>query len=53
MNNARQNQYNFQEQKEGIFERNIHQLETSNKNRNIRDLYRVINNIKKGYQTRT
>jgi hypothetical protein len=30
----------------------IHELETNNKNKNIRDLYRGINEFKKGYQPR-
>jgi hypothetical protein len=30
----------------------INELETSNKNKNIRDLYRGINEFKKGYQPR-
>jgi hypothetical protein len=30
----------------------INELETSNKNKNIRDLYRGINELKKGYQAR-
>jgi hypothetical protein len=30
----------------------INELETSNKNKNIRDLYRNINEFKKGYQPR-
>jgi hypothetical protein len=30
----------------------IHELEANNKNENIRDLYRVINEFKKGYQPR-
>jgi hypothetical protein len=31
----------------------INELETNSKNKNIRDLYRGINNFKKGYQPRT
>jgi prefoldin subunit 5 len=30
----------------------INELETNNKNKNIRDLYRGINEFKKGYQHR-
>ena len=30
----------------------IHDLQTNSKNTNIRDLYRGINNFKKGYQPR-
>jgi hypothetical protein len=31
----------------------IYKLETNSKNKNIRDLYRSINEFKKGYQPRT
>ena len=31
----------------------INELETNSKNKNIRDLYRGINDFKKGYQART
>jgi hypothetical protein len=31
----------------------INELESNSKNKNIRDLYRGINEFKKGYQTRT
>jgi hypothetical protein len=31
----------------------INELETNSKNKNIRDLYRGINDFKKGYQPRT
>jgi len=40
-------------QEEGIPERKINELETNSKNKNIRDLYRGINEYKKGYQPRT
>jgi hypothetical protein len=42
----------FQDQKKGISENKINELETNSKNKNIRDLYRSINEFKKGYQHR-
>jgi hypothetical protein len=36
----------------GISERKINEFETNNKIKNIRDLYRGINEFKKGYQPR-
>jgi hypothetical protein len=38
--------------KRGYLKGKINQLETNSKNMNIRDLYRVINEFKKGYQVR-
>ena len=38
--------------KKSKFERKIEELETNSKIKNIRDLYRGINDFKKGYQPR-
>jgi hypothetical protein len=38
--------------KENIMKAKINELETNNKNKNIRDLYRGINEFKKMYQPR-
>jgi thymidylate kinase len=43
----------LQEQKERIHERKINEIETSNKNKNIRDLYRGINESEKEHYPRT
>jgi hypothetical protein len=39
--------------KKGNLKNKINELETDSKNKNIRDLYRGINEFKKGYQPRT
>jgi hypothetical protein len=36
--------------KKGISEKKINELATKSKNKNIRDLYRGINEFKRGYQ---
>jgi hypothetical protein len=41
----------FRNQKSEYLKDKINELETSNKNRSIRDLYRGINEFKKGYQS--
>jgi hypothetical protein len=43
----------FQEQDKGISETQNYEFESNSKNKNIRDLYRGINEFKKGYQPRT
>jgi hypothetical protein len=40
----------FRNKKREYLRGKINELETNNKNKNIRDLYRVINEFKKGYQ---
>jgi hypothetical protein len=42
----------FRNKKREYLKGKINDLETNNKNKNIRDLYRGINEFKKGYQTR-
>ena len=42
----------FQEQKKAYLRAKIEELETNSKIQNIRDLYRVITDFKKGYQPR-
>jgi hypothetical protein len=42
----------FRNKKREYLKRKINELETNNKNKNIRDLYRGINEFKKGYQPR-
>jgi predicted metal-dependent hydrolase len=42
----------FRNKKREYLKGKINELETNNKNRNIRDLYRGINTFKKGYQPR-
>jgi hypothetical protein len=42
----------FRNKKREYLKGKIHELETKNKNKNIRDLYRGINEFKKGYQSR-
>ena len=42
-----------QEQKKTYLKAKIEELETNSKNNNIRELYRGINDFKKGYQPRT
>jgi hypothetical protein len=43
----------FRNKKREYLKDRINELETNNKNKNIRDLYRGINEFKKGYQPRT
>jgi hypothetical protein len=43
----------FRTKKEEYLKNKINELETNSKNKNIRDLYRGINEFKKGYQPRT
>jgi hypothetical protein len=42
----------FRNKKREYLKGKINELETDNKNKNIRDLYRGINEFKKGYQPR-
>jgi hypothetical protein len=42
----------FRNKKKEYLKCKINELETNNKNKNIRDLYRGINEFKKGYQPR-
>jgi hypothetical protein len=42
----------FRNKKREYLKGKINELETNNKNKNIRDLYRGINECKKGYQPR-
>jgi hypothetical protein len=42
----------FRNKKRDYLKGKINELETNNKNKNIRDLYRSINEFKKGYQAR-
>jgi hypothetical protein len=42
----------FRNEKREYLKGKINELETNNKNKNIRDLYRGINKFKKGYQPR-
>jgi hypothetical protein len=41
----------FRKKKREYLKGKINELETNNKNKNIRDLYRGVNEFKKGYQT--
>ena len=43
----------FQEKKKAYLKAKIEELETNSKIKNIRDLYRGINDFKNGYQPRT
>jgi hypothetical protein len=54
LNNARQeaSRY-FRNRKRQYLKTKINELETNNKNKNIRELYVGINDFKKGYQPRT
>jgi hypothetical protein len=45
-------QQTFQESKEEISEYKINELATNSKNKNIRDLSRLVHEFKKGYQPR-
>jgi hypothetical protein len=42
----------FRNKKREPLKGKIHELETNNKNKNIRDLYRGINEFKKGHEPR-
>jgi hypothetical protein len=42
----------FRNKKRKYLKGKLNELETNNKNKNIRDLYRGINEFKKGYQPR-
>jgi hypothetical protein len=54
MNNVRRDASRTSRTKKREYLKNkINELETSNKNKNNRDLYRSINELKKGYQPRT
>jgi hypothetical protein len=44
---------NFRTKKREYLKNKINELETHSKNKNIRDLYRGINEFKKGYQPTT
>jgi hypothetical protein len=43
----------FRNKKRKYWKEKIHELETNNKNINIQDLYRDMNEFKRGYQPRT
>ena len=43
----------FRNKKKAYLKAKIEELETNSKVNNVRDLYRVINDFKKGYQPRT
>ena len=43
----------FRNKKKEYLRAKLEELETNSKNKNIRDLYRVIHDFKKGYQPRT
>jgi hypothetical protein len=43
----------FRKKKRKNLKTNINELETNSKNKNIRDVYRSIKDIKKGYQPTT
>jgi hypothetical protein len=52
--NARQEaSRHFRNKKRGYLKAKINELEINSKNKNIRELYRGINDFKKGYQPRT
>jgi hypothetical protein len=54
MNNVRRDaSRHFRNKKKGYLKPRIEKLETNSKINNIRDLYRGINDFKKGYQPRT
>jgi hypothetical protein len=52
-NVGREARRTFRTKKREYLKNNINELETNSKNKNIRDLYRGINEFKKGYQPRT
>jgi hypothetical protein len=51
-NLRRETSRKFRKKKREYLKHKINELETNNKNKNIRDLYRGINEFKKGYQPR-
>jgi hypothetical protein len=51
-NLRRETSITFRNKKREYLKGKINELETNNKNKNIRDLYRGINEFKKGYQPR-
>jgi hypothetical protein len=54
LNNVRREaSRHFRNKKKEYLKAKINELETNNKNKNIRDLYRRINDFKKCYQPRT
>ena len=54
LNNVRRDaSRHFRNKKKAYLRAKIEELETNNKINNIRDLYRGINDMKKGYQPRT
>jgi hypothetical protein len=54
LNNVRRDaSRHFRNKKKAYFKPKIEEMETNSKIDNIRDLYRVINDVKKGYQPRT
>jgi hypothetical protein len=54
LNNVRREpSRHFRNKKKGYLKAKINELETNSKNKNIRDLYRGINDFKNGYQPRT
>jgi hypothetical protein len=52
-NVTREASRHFRNKKREYFKDKINELESNSKNKNIRDLYRGINEFKKGYQPRT
>ena len=54
LNNVRRNvSRHFRNKKKAYLKAKIEELETNSKVNNVRDLYRGINDFKKGYQPRT
>ena len=54
LNNVRRNaSRHFKNKKKAYLKARIEELETNSKVNNVRDLYRVINDFKNGYQLRT
>jgi hypothetical protein len=54
LNNVRcEGSRHFRNKKKEYLKAKINELETNSKNKNIRDLYRGINDFMKGYQPRT
>jgi hypothetical protein len=51
-NLRRETNRTFKNKKREYLKGKINELQTNNKNKNIRDLYRSINEFKKGYQPR-
>jgi hypothetical protein len=52
LKNLRQTSRIFRNKKREYLKGKINELETNNKNKNVRDLYRGINEFKKEYQSR-